>query len=294
MVDPEIGCNIPDKEVGHPICLADPVQGAEGEQETEIAEQDQISILGLVQRALGVEVIDTASPAVTLAFSASFALRLVVVVAGDVEEEICGPPSELLDKQGIDGDDGGLFGEFLDLVNKVASLAGILVLGDGHKHHVAGHVSSGFVMFAMGDLPRKVGNEQKGVAEPSHGVVEDLAGGERLMTTFVGKNPQASADQTVDDGIQEPQCRSYGGGGDVLGGDETVEEIEGGAQADQVSSDIVETLGSRPLEAVLGNGFVDVIDGVVGDLKGISIGVDERDLGVCSSNGSGLLEHGIF
>ena len=42
VVNPKVGCNVPDKQVGHPIRLADPVEGAQGDQETEVAEQDQI------------------------------------------------------------------------------------------------------------------------------------------------------------------------------------------------------------------------------------------------------------
>ena len=237
--------------------------------------------------------VDAAAEAVVLAFSAAFALRLVVVVAGDVEEEISRPSSELLSDQGVQGDDGGLFGKVLDLFNEVASLSGILVLGHRDKDHVAGHVPRGFVVFAVGDLPGKVWNEESRVADPADRVVENLAGGEGLVTTFMSKNPQAGADQTIDDGIEKPQACSYWGRGDILGGDETVKEIEGGGKSDYVSTDIVQTFGSRSLEAVLGDGLVNITDGVVRDFKGIPVGVDKLDLlvGTCNNR---LLEDGIF
>lgn len=44
-------------------------------------------------------------------------------------------------------------------------------------------------MFAVRDLPRKVWDQQSGVADPADSVIQSLARGERLMTALVGKHP---------------------------------------------------------------------------------------------------------
>lgn len=65
-----------------------------------------------------------------------------------------------------------------------------------------------------------------------------------------------------------------------------MEEVEGGGQAGDIAENVVEALDGRAFETMLGNGIVDVLDGVVGDLELVPVGVDQLTVGL-----SGLVIH---
>lgn len=54
-----------------------------------------------------------------------------------------------------------------------------------------------------------------------------------------------------------------------------MEDIEGGGQADDVADDVRVSLEGGALEAVLGDGVADVLDGEVGHLELVAVGVDQ-------------------
>lgn len=58
VVHPEIGDEVPDKHVVESVGPAESDEGRDSDGDTKIAQQDQLSILGFVQRAGGVEVVD--------------------------------------------------------------------------------------------------------------------------------------------------------------------------------------------------------------------------------------------
>lgn len=91
-------------------------------------------------------------------------------------------------------------------------------------------MASGFVVLAMGDLPGKVGDQKSRVADPAHGVVQDLAGRERLVSALVSQDPQSGAKEALDNSIQKPETSSERSRRDGFGGDKTIEEIKGGGQ----------------------------------------------------------------
>ena len=113
------------------------------------------------------------------------------------------------------------------------------------------------------------------MANPANGVVENFAGRERLVTTLVGHNPQTGTEETLHECIASPQSGSYWCRRNVLRCDEAVGEVEDGAKRKHVSGDIVQTCSSRSLEAVLGNSFVDVTNGVVWDVEFIAVRINE-------------------
>ena len=93
------------------------------------------------------------------------------------------------------------------------------------------------------------------MTDPSGRVVENLGGRERLVTALVGKHPEASSEKTLDDGIQEPQRRANWRGGNVLGGDEFIEEEECGSQTGNIASHVAQPPQSRSLKTVLWDGI---------------------------------------
>lgn len=59
-----------------------------------------------------------------------------------------------------------------------------------------------------------------------------------------------------------------------------MEDVEGGSEGGDVAGNVVEATGSRTLEAVLGDGIADVLDGVVGNFEGVAVRVDEGAAGI--------------
>ena len=275
VVDPEPGNNVPNEDSLEAIDLADESKNGESDGKTKVTEEDQLLVLALVKRAVGQEVADTAAEAVEPAGTLALGLLVVVVVAGDVEEEVHGPASNLLTDHVDGGVDGSLLHEFVHLVDGSASAGSEDLTGLGDEDHVTLHVAGGLVVLAVADLPAEVRDEKSRVAEPTNEVVQSLAVGEGLVTTLMGKNPETSTDKTLDDGVESPESPTSTVRGNDLGSNELVEEIESADKSDDVTGDVVEASGSRALEAVLGDRIADIVDGVVGDLELFAISIKQ-------------------
>lgn len=288
MVHPQVWETVPDKQVQPAEVGTDEVQGGADDEETKVTQGNQLGVLGLVQRAGGVEVVDTAEPAVLLAHTAALGLLGVVVVTSDVVEQVHRPAEELLGQKVAGSQDGSLLAQLAELVEGLAHAGGVLLTGLGDEDHVAGQVTGGLVVLAVGDLPGEVGDEQERVADPANGVVQDLGGGEGLVTTLVGQNPHAGADETLHDGVQGPEGHAGRQEGDSLGGDIVVEKVEDGSQNGQVTEDIVQTGGGGAVEAVSGNSIADLLDRIIWDLELVAIGIEHlADLLFRSHGGKG-------
>lgn len=156
MVHPEVRNSIPHQEVEPSIGGTDVIEDGSGDGETQVTQDNQLSILGLVQRAARVEVVDTAEVAVALSLSTALGLALVVIVTGHVGQEVHGPSEELLENEVGDSGDGSLLHQFVQVVNGLADAGSIFLAGLGDKHHVTGDVTSGLMVLAVGDLPGEV------------------------------------------------------------------------------------------------------------------------------------------
>jgi signal transduction histidine kinase len=275
VVDPEVWDEVPHEQVCPAKVLADGEENGSNNRQTEIAEQDQMRIFGIVERTSRVEVVDTASEAILVALATTVALSAVLVVASDVGQQIRGPATELLIEQMESSGQRSLLSQLVQLVGESANSRRELLASLGHEDHISLHVASGFVMLAVRDLPGEVGNEQERVADPANGVVQNLAGRERLMAALVSHDPQTSAEAALDEGVGCPQSSAERCRRDILSCEEAVGEVEGGSQREHVSSNIVQSRSSRPLEAVLGNSLVNVADGVVGYFKLVAVRVDQ-------------------
>lgn len=153
VVYPEVRNTVPHKQV-HPAVLgADQVQNRSGDGKTEVAQSDELSILGLVQRARRVEVVDTAKVTVLLALSTSLWLALVVVVASNVGEKVHGPAEQLLQNH-VDGScNGSLLHQLVQLIDGLRNAGGVHLAGLGNENHITGEVTGGLVVLAVRDLP---------------------------------------------------------------------------------------------------------------------------------------------
>lgn len=92
----------------------------------------------------------------------------------------------------------------MHFVEDVSHPAGVLFSGSRVKHHITLNVAGGLVVLAMADLPAEVRYQQRGMAEPAHGVVQRLAWRERLMAALVCQDPQSSAKETLHDSVDGP------------------------------------------------------------------------------------------
>jgi hypothetical protein len=275
VVDPEPGNDVPNEDSLETVDLADESEDGESDGKTEVTEEDQLLVLALVKRAVGQEVANTATEAVEPAGTLALGLLGVVVVAGDVEEQVHGPAGNLLTDHVDGGVDGSLLHELVHLMDGSAGAGSKDLTGLGDEDHVTLHVAGSLVVLAVADLPAEVRDEKSRVAEPTNEVVQSLAVGEGLVTTLVGKNPETGTDKTLNDGVESPESPTSTVGGNDLGSNELVEEVESTDQSDDVTGDVVEASGSRTLEAVLGDRIADVVDGVVGDLELFAISVKQ-------------------
>ena len=275
VVDPEVGDKVPDEHVGQAKGVAEVVESGASENQTNVTEDNELCILGLVERAAGVKVVDAAAKAVLLALATALTLALVVVVASDVGEEVVGPANELLGNEHGESEGRRVLGKLCELVGHAAETSSLLLTGAGDKDHVTLHVAGGLVVLAVGDLPAKVGDQEGRVEDPAGNVVDEARLGKGAVTALVGNDPETGAEEALDKGVDGPKSTADESVGNVLGGDKVVEDGKGGGQARHVTQDISVALEGRTLKAVLGDGIADILDGVVGRSELVAVGVDE-------------------
>lgn len=164
-----------------------------------------------------------------------------------------------------------------------ANARGILGASLGDEDHVTGDVTGGLVVLSVGDLPREVRDEQSRVTDPTNGVVQLLRRREGLVTALVSQNPDTGTEETLENGVQPPQSKPQRVGRHVLGGHKVLEDIEDGGEGDHIPDHIGQTSDGGALEAVSRDSITDLLDGVVGDLKLVAIGVDHLALAILFS-----------
>lgn len=228
MVNPEIREEVPNEHVRPAESVTEIHQGGRRQTDTDITQHDEVGVLVLKQRGAGVKVVDTTAIAVVLALATSLTLPLVVVVAGDIGEQVVGPADKLLANEHQQGIDGSLLSELAQLMDHLAEAGSLLLAGAGDEDHVTLHVTGGLVVLAVGHLPAEVGDKQGGVQNPAHDVVVKLGGGESSVAALVGEDPESGTEEALQESVQPPEDETYGGGGNRLGSDKVVEEIEGG------------------------------------------------------------------
>lgn len=174
VIDPKVRNDIPHSQIRPSKVLADEEKNTGGDGKTQITQENELGVLRLIQRTRWVKMVNATSDTILLASATAFRLALVVVVPSDVERDVQDPSSELLSNHMASGIDGSFFHQLRQLMGIVAISRGIHFAGFGYEDHVTIDVTSRFVVFAVRDLPRKVWNQQGGMAEPAHRVVQHL------------------------------------------------------------------------------------------------------------------------
>lgn len=207
MVHPKVWHDVPYKEVREAVSATDPSQDAGSDGQTKIGQENQVLVLPLVQGAAGQKVVD-AAVAILLADTLTLRLLGVVVVTGDVGEQIHWPASDLLGKEVDRSGNRSLLHELVHFVQQESKTACLLVASSWHEDHVALHVTGSLVVLAVADLPAEVWNQKSRVAEPADGIVQSLTWREGLVSTLVCEHPEAGPKQSLDEGVSSPQSGS--------------------------------------------------------------------------------------
>lgn len=96
MVHPKVRDKIPNGQIGPAKLASQKVQHTHGDGDANIAEEDELGVLGFIQRAAGVKVVDIATQSIVLALTTALSLTLVEIVASDIGHEVVGPTDKLL------------------------------------------------------------------------------------------------------------------------------------------------------------------------------------------------------
>lgn len=168
-----------------------------------------------------------------------------------------------------------LLGQLMELVNHLSDAVGILLASLGNENHVTLHVSCRLVVLAVGDLPRKIWNKEKGMANPAGCIVKNLGCRESLVTALVCHDPETGSKQTLHDGVKSPYYGTNCCGWNVLGSNIFVAEEESDSEAGNISKDIAQASEARSLVAVFGNGISNIVHTVVRELEFVAVGVEK-------------------
>lgn len=117
MVYPQVRSEIPDSHVGETIGLAEKSENGDSDSNAEITQQNELGVLGFIQWALWVEMVDSGEETVALSLSTTLRLTLVVVVASDVAKEVHRPAEKLLANRVDQSGNRCLLRQLINLVN---------------------------------------------------------------------------------------------------------------------------------------------------------------------------------
>ena len=230
-------------------------------------------ILLLIDGAGRIEMVDTTSKSIVLALAFTLNLLLMNIMTGGIVHEIHWPSHKLLSEERQSSHDWRLLRKFGNFMSEAAQFCGISFAGRRYKDLITLHVTSRFVMFAMADLPGEIWDKEQAVTKEADGIVQGLGGRERLMTTFVGHDPETSTHGAVHKGIYAPQDKSEWVTWNVLWRKELVEQSKDGAQHEYVSSHVVKSSGWRTDEAMCWDGIAKLLYREVRNLEFVTVGI---------------------
>src|SRR5699024_4795846 len=87
-------------------------------------------------------------------------------------------------------------------------------------------------------------------------------------------DPDTGTKETLDDGVQTPQCNPSWREGHSLGGYKVVKEVEDGCKGHHIRGHIGQASDSGTLEAMGWDGIPNLLDGEVRDLELVPVGVE--------------------
>ncbi len=245
-MNPEVGLQVGQENSLPSDNIGKQVQAVGGDAQTDIREEN-VGGLAATEDSAG-------RGEVALSKDGAGRLLETVTASGDVEKEVGGPCEKLVESQLDELVDGSVLKE-LDSVECPLEVVGA---GTGNEGHVLLHVAGVHVVAVMRELPGVVRHHERRVAEETNSIVELLVLGEGTVSTLVAENPEASADQALDEAVDGPGC----GPGSVIGdrGDVGDGSPAESTNKDHIADKIAHGSENSGLEAVLGNSAPDCID----------------------------------
>lgn len=116
MVNPKIWEEVPDEHVGEAKLLDTHIEERSNDSETDIRVDNQVDVFVLIQRAAGIEVVNSSEPTIFFALSSSLGLTLVAVVSSNVRNKVQWPSEQLLKDHVQCSNNGSLLSKFCKCV----------------------------------------------------------------------------------------------------------------------------------------------------------------------------------
>lgn len=141
-----------------------------------------------------------------------------------------------------------------------------------HKSGISLHVSRRLVVLGVGETPRVEGNQEEGVHDQSHGVIEHLVPGESTVSALVCQNPDTGKDTSCRKSVRRPGSESkicVGEERDVGEG-----EVAEGAPVEEIADDVCHGSKDGGLEAMGGDSIVDLLHGEVRQLEDLAVEIE--------------------
>lgn len=88
VVNPQIRHKVPNEHVRRPKRLRHPNERSDGDTNTNITQENEFRILSLIERAGGVEMVDSSRIPILLPLPASLLLVLMMIMSRHVGEEV--------------------------------------------------------------------------------------------------------------------------------------------------------------------------------------------------------------
>ena len=239
-VGPEVRSTVVAEDVEEASLLDGNTDDGEDDDEANVGDNDTPLVVLAEERRARVEVVG----------------GTVVCLRSDVEGEVSRPSTDEHAEELEQRDDGRFGNGFLEGFREL--------LGD--EDGVLSQVVGVLVVSSMSDTPRVIGNENSGVEDETNEFVDGLGGREGTMTSFVGKDPQGSEVEALEEPEDVPDGEGEEHTGETLehgrgfheGRDDGGHDVVEGGDLDQVTDDVTEGTESVLLEHVSGDSATDL------------------------------------
>lgn len=239
MVHPEVGLEVQKQDGLHIENTRELVQRKQSSGNAQVREEDEGRLILAEDTAHGSKV----------ALSKNTGLLVLerILAGREVQQQVQGPAEQLVEDKGDELVDGGVL-EKLELGER---LAGVFLARLRHENHVLLHVAGELVVARVAELPRVVRHAEEGVGEEANHVVEARDHREGPVARLVPEDPDAHADEALDEAVDGPGTASHSRVGDER--DVGRPGPADGARQDDIADEVAQGAQGRRLEAVLGD-----------------------------------------
>ncbi|CAG8960711.1 hypothetical protein HYFRA_00013481 [Hymenoscyphus fraxineus] len=201
----------------------------------------------------------------------------IISLSSNVHQEIRRPTEQLMDDIVPQSSHWRILGQFCELDQVCLCILSKFVLEPlcscvWHECSILLHISRSLVVLRVRESPGMERNQEEGVHDQSHGIIQHLVSAKGTVSTFMCQNPDTCKDATSRKSICRPSsetevCR--GKHWDVGEGD-----VAEGSPIEKVAHDVGHGADDGGLEAMAGNGIVDFLHGEVWQFKDFAMEIN--------------------